>query len=79
MLRHLLPKLTRTCAPTLLSPAAQIEDFTIFTESGLVLWSKQYGSGISGKSNPVNQLISTVLLEVRRVVVHSAAHFAPSR
>ena len=43
-----------------------LEEFTIFHEGGSVLWSKRFDSGISSsKSNPLNNLISNVLLEVR--------------
>lgn len=31
----------------------------------MVLWSKQFGTGLSSKDNPLNQLIGTVLLEER--------------
>ena len=31
----------------------------------MVVWSKQFGTGLSSKDNPLNQLIGTVLLEER--------------
>ena len=55
-----------------------LEEFTIFHEGGSVLWSKRFDSGISSsKSNPLNNLISNVLLEVRPPPSRSAASAPP--
>ena len=40
-----------------------LEVFTILTEGGVVLWSKQI-SGLEIKGNPINMLIRDVLLQV---------------
>ena len=53
-----------------------LEEFTIFHEGGSVLWSKRFDSGISSsKSNPLNNLISNVLLEVRSPLLPLAPCF----